>query len=202
MSPGAVPLARAERNHSSRPSTSKASNMTLGCASPSGTPLSIVRAGAALATVRHTADVAAGIVSRSSLESCLRFTSVTADGRPSSSFSFDGLPRFGFSRHTERSGPQMEKAPRLAGLASMRRRGLEPPPRKPGPGPQPDSGGFLSIHTALDRHVPSAGEDDLDVEDDADVPKSVLTSQPKRAWSRLGDLPDRRRVSSVTAAIR
>src|SRR5215210_4836888 len=33
--------------------------------------------------------------------------------------------------------PPNEKAPRLAGLSLMRRRGLEPPPGYPGPGPQP-----------------------------------------------------------------
>src|SRR3954447_2630001 len=74
----------------------------------------------------------------------------------------------------------------------MRRRGLEPPPGYPGPGPQPDSGGVLSVQTALDRHIPSAGEDGADGEDDADVPKSVLTNPPQPARSRLGDLPDPR----------
>src|SRR5215208_5258573 len=96
----------------------------------------------------------------------------------------EALPR-GVRPRADREAREREK-PRRAGLLEVRRRGLEPPPGYPGPGPQPDSGGVLSVQTALDRHIPSAGEDDPDGEDDADVPKSVLTNPPQRARSRVG----------------
>src|SRR5829696_2679773 len=101
-----------------------------------------------------------------------------------------------------RDRPREREKPRRAGLFEVRRRGLEPPPGYPGPGPHPDSGGVLSVQTALERHIPSAGEDDPDGEDDADVPKSVLTNPPQRARSRLGDPARPPRVSSIAAAIR
>jgi len=72
----------------------------------------------------------------------------------------------------------------------MRRRGLEPPPGYPGPGPQPDPGGAPSVQTALDRQIPPAGEDTSDGKDEVDVPKSVLTGGPSGLGPGMGDLPD------------
>jgi Methyltransferase FkbM domain len=40
---------------------------------------------------------------------------------------------------------QNDKSPAMRGLRSMRRRGLEPPPGYPGPGPQPGNSGVISI---------------------------------------------------------
>ena len=44
-----------------------------------------------------------------------------------------------------RNGPDNEKAPQMRGFRVMRRRGLEPPPTKCGPGPQPGNPGVISV---------------------------------------------------------
>jgi hypothetical protein len=43
------------------------------------------------------------------------------------------------------------KSPDTRGFAAMRRRGLEPPPGYPGPGPQPGAAGVLCVHCVPDR---------------------------------------------------
>ena len=46
----------------------------------------------------------------------------------------------------------------MRGLRVMRRRGLEPPPGYPGPGPQPGNSGVISVRIAPDRpNVPGCG---------------------------------------------
>ena len=44
-----------------------------------------------------------------------------------------------------------DKSPDLRGLRVMRRRGLEPPPGYPGPGPQSGDAGVISVRTAPNR---------------------------------------------------
>jgi hypothetical protein len=78
----------------------------------------------------------------------------------------------GASQHPERTGyrpdlrgapqpasrPKNDKSPAMRGLRVMRRSGLEPPPGYPGPGPQPDSSGAVSVRYVPDRpHRPAAG---------------------------------------------
>src|SRR5262245_42065516 len=43
------------------------------------------------------------------------------------------------------------KSPAERGFAAMRRRGLEPPPGYPGPGPQPGLASVLCVHCVPDR---------------------------------------------------
>jgi len=50
----------------------------------------------------------------------------------------------------EREKPK-SPATRHAGLSEMRRRGLEPPPGNPGPGPQPGEAGVISVHCVPHR---------------------------------------------------
>jgi hypothetical protein len=47
--------------------------------------------------------------------------------------------------------PRTTKAPTCGAFAYMRRRGLEPPPGYPGPGPQPGNPAVISVRAALDR---------------------------------------------------
>jgi hypothetical protein len=47
--------------------------------------------------------------------------------------------------------PRTTKAPTCGAFAYMRRRGLEPPPGYPGPGPQPGNPGVISVRIAPDR---------------------------------------------------
>ena len=55
-------------------------------------------------------------------------------------------------------GLENDKSPDLRGLRSMRRRGLEPPPGYPGPGPQPGNSTVISVRCVPDRpYRPAAG---------------------------------------------
>jgi hypothetical protein len=63
-----------------------------------------------------------------------------------------------FSNHVLTAGPQgsppgshQRETPLLAEPSCMRRRGLEPPPGYPGPGPQPGNSGVISVRIAPDR---------------------------------------------------
>jgi hypothetical protein len=55
------------------------------------------------------------------------------------------------SSHQGSNCPKNDKSPDMRGLRSVRRRGLEPPPGYPGPGPQPGNGGVISVWIAPDR---------------------------------------------------
>src|SRR3954451_11113642 len=78
-------------------------------------------------------------------------------------FSQEALPRKVLPRGRER--PQNDESPAGRGFRNMRRRGLEPPPGYPGPGPQPGAstnsaiGARATASIALDRLglSPSAG---------------------------------------------
>jgi hypothetical protein len=50
-----------------------------------------------------------------------------------------------------RARPNQRKSPATRGLYDMRRRGLEPPPGYPGPGPQPGNPGVRSVRCVPDR---------------------------------------------------
>jgi hypothetical protein len=47
--------------------------------------------------------------------------------------------------------PETRKSPATRGFRDMRRRGLEPPPGYPGPGPQPGNPGVISVRCVPDR---------------------------------------------------
>jgi hypothetical protein len=54
---------------------------------------------------------------------------------------------------SKRSRSRTTKAPRTRGFQKVRRRGLEPPPGYPGPGPQPCNPGVRSVQCVLCIHI-------------------------------------------------
>ena len=57
----------------------------------------------------------------------------------------------------------------------MRRRGLEPPPGYPGPGPQPGAAKCRSVQIVQERPDCAGRVDDMDASDDPDVAADVAT---------------------------
>jgi hypothetical protein len=76
-----------------------------------------------------------------------------------------------------------EKTPPERGFHEMRRRGLEPPPGYPGPGPQPGNRGVICVHFASERPPSCAGADDMDWSDDLDVATNVAARARRRCTS-------------------
>ena len=77
------------------------------------------------------------------------------------------------------------KKPRKCGAFTMRRRGLEPPPGYPGPGPQPCNPGVRSV-LCVHASRTSTDLDTTDVMDDLDVAADVATAARTRVrrWRR------------------
>ena len=62
------------------------------------------------------------------------------------------------TRATSGPSPETTKAPPCGAFAAMRRRGLEPPPGYPGPGPQPGNPSVISVRSRqIVRIVPKRG---------------------------------------------
>ena len=107
--------------------------------------------------------------------------------------------------------PRTRKSPANAGLSLMRRRGLEPPPGYPGPGPQPlvtrvSDPSYASISSRT-----SALLDASDAMDDLDVATDVATAQRRSerteglaylsaALATVGRRPPRRTDSQCWAS--
>jgi hypothetical protein len=79
-------------------------------------------------------------------------------------------------------GPPRRK-PCVCRAFVMRRRGLEPPPGYPGPGPQPGNPRVRSVHFASERPPSCAGADDMDWSGDLDVATDVAARARRRCTS-------------------
>src|SRR5215207_1814518 len=75
--------------------------------------------------------------------------------------------------------PTNEKAPRLAGLSPMRRRGLEPPPGYPGPGPQPGA----STNSAIGARAVASIALPTRLPDNSSVTLAGAGVSQQRRWS-------------------
>jgi hypothetical protein len=79
--------------------------------------------------------------------------------------------------------PQRRK-PCICRAFAMRRRGLEPPPGYPGPGPQPGNPGARCVRAVAQSPIRHRGMRDLDASDRVDVAEDVArpTSQGPGSW--------------------